>query len=121
MRTIRYYYSSMAKQFFLIILVLSMLVRMALMFVITTKNIGGYGDAKNIIIFTASPLRHKGFIRRLIWLRKHIGNGDCINKFFTYIIVYPELNLGFFKNSDCVSFDFFSHKLYLFKLGKCCH
>ena len=48
MRTIRYYYSSMAKQFFLMVLVISMLVRMALMFVVTTKNIGGYGDAYNV-------------------------------------------------------------------------
>ena len=48
MRTIRYYYSSMAKQFFLLILVVSMLVRMALMFVVTSKNIGGYGDAYNV-------------------------------------------------------------------------
>jgi len=59
MRTIRYYYSSMAKQFFLIILVLSMLVRMALMFVITTKNIGGYGDAYNV---GASMVMYLGFI-----------------------------------------------------------
>lgn len=59
MRTIRYYYSSMAKQFFLIILVLSMLVRMALMFVITTKNIGGYGDAYNV---GASMVMYLAFI-----------------------------------------------------------
>ncbi|MBR5489605.1 MAG: hypothetical protein IKV72_07855 [Firmicutes bacterium] len=48
MRTIRYYYSSMAKQFFLMILAVSMLVRMALMFVVTSKDIGGYGDAYNV-------------------------------------------------------------------------
>ena len=59
MRTIRYYYSSMAKQFFLMILVVSMLVRMALMFVITTKNIGGYGDAYNV---GASMVLYLGFI-----------------------------------------------------------
>jgi len=48
MRTIRYYYSSMAKQFFLLILIVSMLVRMALMFVVTAKDIGGYGNAYNV-------------------------------------------------------------------------
>lgn len=59
MRTIRYYYSSMAKQFFLMILVVSMLVRMALMFVVTTKNIGGYGDAYNV---GASMVMYLAFI-----------------------------------------------------------
>ena len=59
MRTIRYYYSSMTKQFFLLILVASMLVRMALMFVVTTKNIGGYGDAYTV---SASMVMYLAFI-----------------------------------------------------------
>ena len=49
----------MAKQFFLMILVVSMLVRMALMFVVTSKNIGGYGDAYNV---GASMVLYLGFI-----------------------------------------------------------
>lgn len=65
MRTIRYYYSSMAKQFFLLILIASMLVRMALMFVVTTKNIGGYGEAYNV---GASMVLYLAFIAGCIFL-----------------------------------------------------
>lgn len=65
MRTIRYYYSSMAKQFFLLILIVSMLVRMALMFVVTAKNIGGYGEAYNV---GASMVLYIAFILGCIFL-----------------------------------------------------
>jgi len=59
MRTIRYYYSSMAKQFFLLTLIFSMLVRMALFFEVTYLDIGGYGDAYNV---AASMVMYIGFI-----------------------------------------------------------
>ena len=59
MRAIRYYYSSMSKQFFLLMLIASMLVRMALMFVVTNRDIGGYGEAYNV---TASMIMYIAFI-----------------------------------------------------------
>ena len=65
MRQIRYYFSSMAKQGFLLVLIFSMLVRMALFLEVTILDVGGYGDAYNV---AASLIMYIGFIVVCVFL-----------------------------------------------------